>query len=77
MADDSAVVERGVLTSDAARWALAVQRAGVADLCAAIHREVAGGKNAAWPPILGVFKSVVVTLTYSRRNRVQQELAEV
>jgi putative transposase len=29
MTDDSAVVERGVLTSDAARWALAVQRAGV------------------------------------------------
>ncbi len=29
MADDSAVVERGVLTSDAARWELAVQRAGV------------------------------------------------
>jgi putative transposase len=29
MADDSAVAERGVLTSDAARWALAVQRAGV------------------------------------------------
>src|SRR5216683_1516804 len=29
MADDSAVVERGVLTSDVARWELAVQRAGV------------------------------------------------
>jgi hypothetical protein len=29
-----------------------------------------------WPPILGLFKSVVVTLTYMRRNRVQDEIAE-
>jgi hypothetical protein len=29
-----------------------------------------------WPPILGLFKSVVITLTYLRRNRVQTELAE-
>jgi hypothetical protein len=29
-----------------------------------------------WPPILGLFKSVVVNLTYLRRNRVQDELAE-
>jgi hypothetical protein len=29
-----------------------------------------------WPPILGLFDSVVVTLTYLRRNRVQAELAE-
>ena len=29
-----------------------------------------------WPPILGLFKSVVVALTYMRRNRVQAELAE-
>ena len=28
------------------------------------------------PPILSLFKSVVVTLTYLRRNHVQQELAE-
>ena len=32
--------------------------------------------NKHWPPILGLFKSVVVTLTYMRRNRVQAELAE-
>ncbi len=30
----------------------------------------------AWPPILGLFKSVVIALTYLRRNRVQCELAE-
>src|SRR6266542_5392839 len=29
-----------------------------------------------WPPILGLFKSVVVTLTYLRRNRVQAEIGE-
>jgi hypothetical protein len=29
-----------------------------------------------WPPILGFFKSVVVTLTYLRRNRVQAEIGE-
>lgn len=29
-----------------------------------------------WPPILGLFKSVVVALAYMRRNRVQAELAE-
>jgi hypothetical protein len=29
-----------------------------------------------WPPILGLYKSVVIALTYMRRNRVQAELAE-
>jgi hypothetical protein len=29
-----------------------------------------------WPPILGLFNSVIVTLTYMRRNRVQAEIAE-
>lgn len=29
-----------------------------------------------WPPILGLFKSVVVALTYMRRNRVRAELVE-
>lgn len=51
-------------------------REQITELCAKIHREEAGGKNVTWPPILGLFKSVVVTLTYLRRNRVQQELAE-
>jgi hypothetical protein len=31
---------------------------------------------ATWPPILGLFNSVVVTLTYLRRNRVQAEIGE-
>ncbi|MCA1676396.1 MAG: transposase family protein [Actinobacteria bacterium] len=45
------------------------------ELCAMIHSETTNDKNP-WPPILGLFKSVVVALTYMRRNRVQAELAE-
>jgi DDE superfamily endonuclease len=50
-------------------------RERIADLCAMIHTETIGEKHP-WPPILGLFKSVVVALTYMRRNRVQAELAE-
>ena len=35
-----------------------------------------GPEDKKWPPSLGLFDSVVVTLTYLRRNRVQEELAE-
>ena len=48
----------------------------ITDLCATVYRDTEAGKNATWPPILGLFRSVVVTLTYLRRNRVQHELAE-
>jgi DDE superfamily endonuclease len=51
-------------------------REQITDLCAAIHSEVADDQKPTWPPMLGLFKCVVVTLTYLRRNRVQQELAE-
>ena len=47
------------------------------DLCALIHES--GGtprSNRGRHRAVGLFKSVVVTLTYLRRNRVQQELAE-
>jgi hypothetical protein len=40
-----------------------------------IHAEAVKGKQS-WPPILGLYKSVIVALTYMRRNRVQAELAE-
>ena len=40
-----------------------------------IHSHTADRRRP-WPPILGLFRSVVVTLTYLRRNRVQEELAE-
>jgi DDE superfamily endonuclease len=48
----------------------------IVDLCAMIYAaELKPGVNH-WPPILGLFKSVAVALTYMRRNRVQAELAE-
>jgi DDE superfamily endonuclease len=47
----------------------------ILDLCELIHREVTKTERT-WPPILGLYKSVVVTLAYLRRNRVQAELAE-
>ena len=50
-------------------------REDIVELCAMLHSETMDEKNA-WPPILGLFKSVVVALTYMRRNRVQAELAE-
>ena len=33
-------------------------------------------ERGSWPPVLGLFKSVLIALTYLRRNRVQWELAE-
>lgn len=47
----------------------------ITDLCELIHRGCEGAERS-WPPILGLFKSVVITLTYMRRNRVQAELGE-
>jgi hypothetical protein len=49
--------------------------AQIADLCNLIRMEV-GRENQQWPPILGLWNSVVVALTYMRRNRVQAEIAE-
>ncbi len=50
-------------------------RDSIVDLCAMIHAETMDGRQP-WPPILGLFKSVTVALTYMRWNRVQAELAE-
>jgi hypothetical protein len=48
----------------------------IIDLCVMVRSaELEPGINH-WPPILGLFKSVAVALTYMRRNRVQAELAE-
>jgi hypothetical protein len=46
------------------------------DLCIRINsvQPVAGSPN--WPPCLGLFKSVVATLTYMRHNRTQAEIGE-
>ncbi len=46
------------------------------DLCAIIHDHAQEHPEWSWPPILGLYRSVVVALTYLRRNRVQAELAE-
>jgi hypothetical protein len=48
----------------------------IVELCVRVNAAVADGGTVSWPPILGLFKSVVVTLTYLRRNRVQAEIAE-
>ena len=44
----------------------------ITDLCAMIRlEELEPGINY-WPPILGLFRSVTVALTYMRRNRSPQ-----
>jgi hypothetical protein len=45
------------------------------DICARIGA-VEIDPETSWPTILGLFNSVVVALTYMRRNRVQAEIAE-
>jgi hypothetical protein len=48
----------------------------IVDLCAMIYSaDLEPGINH-WPPILGLFKSMAVALTYMRRNRAQAELGE-
>jgi hypothetical protein len=53
----------------------AFSRQEIVDLCALIHTAVTDADQT-WPPILGLLKSVVVTLTYLRRTRVQAEIGE-
>jgi hypothetical protein len=48
----------------------------IADLCALILEAAAETGTTTWPPGLGLYKSVVATLFYLRRNRVQAEIAE-
>lgn len=48
----------------------------IVELCVRVSAAVADGEMVSWPPILGLFKSIVVTLTYLRRNRVQAEIGE-
>ena len=47
----------------------------IVDICVMICAGDKGEKRP-WPPILGLYKSVVIALTYMRRNRIQAELAE-
>jgi hypothetical protein len=48
----------------------------ITELCALVHATGMSSGPDGYPPILSLFKSVVVTLTYLRRNHVQQELAD-
>jgi hypothetical protein len=48
----------------------------ITDLCAMIWQAAAEKGKATWPPGPGLYKSVVVTLSCLRRNRVQAEIAE-
>ena len=48
----------------------------IAELCALVHATGMSSGGDDYPAVLGLFKSVAVTLTYLRRNHVQQELAE-
>ena len=51
----------------------------IVELCARVHavnEATAEAEKVIWPPILGLFTSVVVTLTYLRRSRVQAEIGE-
>ena len=51
-------------------------RDDIVELCALVYKTTAGTSENVWPPILRLFKSVVVVLTYLRRNRVQAEIGE-
>lgn len=54
---------------------IGLHKTEILDLCEKIDKEAADDDRG-WPPILGLYKSVVVALTYMRRNRVQDEMAE-
>src|SRR5690349_3670340 len=54
-------------------------RREIEDLCALIaeiQESIPVVDRREWPPVLALGNSVVITLTYLRRNRVQWELAE-
>ena len=48
----------------------------IIDLCERVESLPLRAFRKPWPPILGLFDSIVITLTYLRRNRVQAELGE-
>ncbi len=56
--------------------ATGLSRDEIAELCAMIWQAAAEKGKADWPPRLGLYKSVVVALSYLRRNRIQAEIAE-
>ena len=60
-------------------YTIGFSRREIEDLCALVaevQSSVPLADRREWPPILGLGNSVVIALTYLRRNRVQWELAE-
>jgi hypothetical protein len=51
-------------------------KAQIAELCTKIEARGIKPGMRPWPPILGLRDALTVTLTYLRRNRVQEEIAE-
>ncbi len=51
-------------------------KARITELCARIEERGIKPGMRPWPPILGLRNALTVTLTYLRRNRVQEEIAE-
>src|SRR6266852_9390699 len=51
-------------------------KAEIAELCARIEARELSPRMRRWPPKLGVRNALTATLTYMRRNRVQEEIAE-
>lgn len=45
-------------------------REQITELCVRVNAAAVTDKTVSWPPILGLFTSVVVAVTYLRRNRV-------
>jgi hypothetical protein len=51
----------------------------IVELCARVHavnEAATESEKVTWPPIMVLFTSVVVMLTYLRRNRIQAEIGE-
>lgn len=51
-------------------------REEIIDLCIRINSVLPEPRSRKWPPCLGLFKSVVIALTYMRHNRTQAEIGE-
>ena len=51
-------------------------REEIIDLCIRINSAEREPRIPEWPPCLGLFNSVVATLTYMRHNRTQAEIGE-
>jgi DDE superfamily endonuclease/Helix-turn-helix of DDE superfamily endonuclease len=48
----------------------------IVEVCAGVKSAADEHGERPWPPILGLYRAVVATLTYLRRNRVQAEIGE-